>query len=392
MVTQIHTKEETPIPEAMNPEGLSPLLSAHLKREKTTFACQMCGECCSSFNIPLEGEKATILLERDWVKARMKETNRELVKVTKDLYRIPLTKENICAFLGPDKMCLIEGHEGKELKPDQCLRFPFAALQMPDGEIIYETSSACKTIAEKHMPRFLQSVPSANAPKVEHEVLGKRIKRDMLRTIPLDQYFDYIETIRPLFENSDLSVDEALKTVQSHLHQIGKKKKRPTTPRMGMRPFTLSAAWERWLPVLFLVKPYGTLNTWQLATRGEYADPKIFGMPVPLQGHDKILWPEESLNPLMKAFLFQILQRKIMLSFGHNLTGQLVMAVVAYALVKWYSKTLALLEGKTAPDINDLTTAIRMTERYYTGHQPRFLEFFRTFPGTPLMERMLLGG
>jgi hypothetical protein len=52
------------------------------------------------------------------------------------------------------------------------------------------------------------------------------------------------------------------------------------------------------------------------------------------------------------------------------------MAGVAALLVRWYAKALAALQGAQETSEKDVTTAIRLVERYYTGHQPRFFNFF----------------
>src|ERR1043166_7534085 len=98
------------------------------------FECSQCGDCCSSWNIPLEADKARILLDRSWVRERLAATRRALKPMTADLYRISPTDQNMGVFLGEDRRCLVEVREGAALKPKECRRFPFAAVKMPASD------------------------------------------------------------------------------------------------------------------------------------------------------------------------------------------------------------------------------------------------------------------
>ncbi len=347
------------------------------------FTCRMCGECCTSWNIPLEGEKAEVLVKRGWVLDRLRETRRSLEAISKEVWRIPLTRENYCVFLAEDKRCLIEHHEGPELKPQHCKNFPFAAISMPDGSLSYDTSAVCTRISEDGLETFLPMVPNPQMTAIERDTLPKRIRVTRFRTWEASQYLDYIEGMTAVFADPEVSWSSALADARIRLRW-------PDRVISPPAEFCFHPRWERWMPAIFLRKPYNTVSFFAILGEGEYRDTKLFEGSVPLRGHREIVWaPGGEAEVLLKAFLLQLLQRKVLLTFGHSLVSILTMTTVAGFLVRWYARAFALLLGKTGPDRGDVILAIQMVERYYTGHQPRFPEVFRTSPVTGILERVL---
>jgi Fe-S-cluster containining protein len=126
------------------------------------FNCTMCGDCCSSWNISIEAEKAVTLLEKEWVTSRLQQVNRSISKLSNEVYRIPLTAENVCIFLNPNKTCMIQEKEGLLLKPSECQRFPFASVVLPTGQLQHDTSAACKKIAEELLLTFQSILPNSD--------------------------------------------------------------------------------------------------------------------------------------------------------------------------------------------------------------------------------------
>ena len=380
------------------------------------FDCHMCGECCSSWNIPIETEKAKLLLEKPWVQARLKETRRQLTPMTIETYRIPLTDENVCVFLAKDRRCMVEAQEGLALKPHECQRFPFATVRLPDGTDWHETSAACKSISEKLLLAFqpIQPKPEPSKPclstlGMEHDssmdpkrlatdlagaqarlsaslepmaLLPARIPLSGFRSVSATQYGHYQQGLKTIFQ-SELHPEAALVQAAACLRQCVT----PSDPNtrhvegssiepMSNQParcFPKILSWV--LTVYFLRKPYRTLSGVQLLLGLNYPDPRIFGEPISLQTQSRLPWNPQ-LNLHLNAFLFNLLQRKRLLALGSSLATQLAMAGVACLLVQWYARTLAVLGGIDTINQKELATAIRLVERYYTGHQPRFLRWF----------------
>jgi hypothetical protein len=60
-------------------------------------------------------------------------------------------------------------------------------------------------------------------------------------------------------------------------------------------------------------------------------------------------------------------------------------------MVHWHARTLADLSGKLEPDATDVLLAIRLTERYYTGHQPNFISVFTGHGVFSHLHKLVLG-
>jgi Fe-S-cluster containining protein len=372
------------------------------------FHCNMCGECCSSWNIPIEGEKASRLLSRPWVQDRLAETHRTLVQVSDDFYRIPLTDQNVCVFLADDRRCLVETHEGLALKPKECQRFPFATIKMPDGSNRHETSAACKLVSEKLLLAFQPILPKPAETGVEQDSIAAlqqhedaqfdevgylpgRIPIHFFDKLPVARYETvYLAQVQAIFEDSHRHPDELLYQLA---HQCLKHCKKDATHQPAktgrLTNFRISDAAAAWMTILFLRKPYRTLSWMSLLGGRQYHDPRIFGLPIHLKQQRSIPW-NPAHNRLLNAFLYQILHRKRLLASGSSLCALLAMTTVASLLVQWYARTLAWFQE--APEIyeKDVATAIRLVERYYTGHQPRFLQFFTSRCKGWLVAKVLL--
>jgi len=388
------------------------------------FNCHMCGECCSSWNIPVEAEKAERLLEKHWVQARLQETNRQLTRMTPETYRIPLTDENVCVFLAEDKRCLVEAHEGLTLKPHECQRFPFATVRLPDGTDWHETSAACKFISEKLLLAF-QPIQPKPAPAVAERNSGsspsdpltaqelaeadlslsaelepvalfpERIPVAGFRAMGQAQYHAYQQNLRKIFTTPDIDPESALFEAHYLLKTLTAGKEADWA--LESRPNRLKRfcpAMAGLLTTVFLRKPYRTMSWVSLLLGREYPDPRLFGMPVDLSQQRKIGWdhsPQAQLNLRLNAFLFNLLQRRRLVALGSSLSAHLAMAGVACLLVQWYARTIAWMQGSGVPSEQDLSLSIRLVERYYTGHQPRFLAFFTSRWRGDLVAALLFG-
>jgi Fe-S-cluster containining protein len=371
------------------------------------FQCQLCGECCSSWNIPIEAEKAEVLLQKGWVQRRLQETGRPLRRQSADMYRIPLTDENVCVFLGSDRRCLVEVNEGLSLKPHECQRFPFATVKTPDGTTIHDTSAACKSVSEKLLLAFQPIQPrptgpdplgsaTSSLPENQSEAESESSLETRLDSLPEEWLADVqvlpgqvwqslfqkmnwqtLQTLRAewkgWFQSDDYSADEALSLVQASLNA-----QRPKpSPSNSART---SGGWgwrQQALNVYFLRKPYQSFSLVQLLSGGLYHDPRVFGEPLPLKDMGRVRCSSVT-EGLLKAFAYNLLTRNRLLATGGSVQALLAMARVAVGLVRWYARALAVLQQAEEVTPSDVATAIRLVERYYTGHQPRFFVFFQS--------------
>jgi Fe-S-cluster containining protein len=407
------------------------------------FDCGQCGECCSSWSIPIEGPKARHLLRQPWVKERLSRLGRILAPIKAvgeaDLYRIPLTDENICVFLADDKRCLVEVNEGSELKPGECRRFPFATVRLPyeaekrgekterepgekPSQLAYESSAACKHIADKLLLAFTPITPrpdiqkpstakkyqpSASIDEVFDPILNNDILPPLqcpseiwvhgLRKVSWSLSEEWRAGLKSIFQDEALSPAEALWQAYQNLP-----KKRQALPSVTMLASdlakhlplphprlphpTLLPPWKKWLLIIaFLRKPYRTYSAIQLVLGRRYEDPRLFGLPVDLHARRQVRWTSEQ-DTRIKAFLYTLLCRRMPLIRGQSLVALWAMAVCAWILLCWYATTLTSLridspeEETPSETLNvsaeEVSLAIRLTERYYTGHQPNFMAWF----------------
>lgn len=328
----------------------------------------------------METEKAEVLLQKEWVQTRLLETRRELSRHSAAMYRIPLTDENVCVFLGADRRCLIEVHEGLTLKPHECQRFPFATVRLPDGTAIHDTSAACKSISEKLLLAFepIRPKPDPKADQVSDfvvvepppdlEAVGVFPERVWLNPFRKTDWQDYLAqqtNWKSWFQDDSMSASEALNRVKRSLRA-------QTTKPSGAKRNPLL---RNLILLGFLRKPYRSLSLFSLLRGKSYHDPRLFGEALNLKAQGQVVWDIRHEGHL-KAFLYNLLCRKRLLSAGGSVQSLLAMAGIAMMLVQWYARALASLQAQTETTEQDVATAIRLVERYYTGHQPRFFDFF----------------
>lgn len=329
----------------------------------------------------METEKAEVLLERPWVRQRLAETHRELRKQSSEVYRIPLTDENMCVFLGADRRCMIEVNEGLHLKPHECQRFPFATVRMPDGTAVHDSSAACKSIAEKLILAFEPIQPKPKATETLEEggdsvalssplqawledigTFPEKVRPAPFRKgLPWSSYLDYQKQWQSAFVDNEMSLQDCFTQVRQ---QLGIQAIFPANGLTGAF-FTL----------FFLRKPYRTLSWMSLLLNGRYHDPRLFGEALDLKRVGQVGWASEC-DQHLKAFAWNVLSRKRLLSAGGSLQSLVAMAEISVMLVRWYAKALASLQESSRVSEKDVVTAIRLVERYYSGHQPRFFNWF----------------
>jgi Fe-S-cluster containining protein len=355
------------------------------------FNCHLCGDCCSSWSIPIEAEKARILLARDWVQARLAETHRQLEPISDEAYRLPLTDKNLCVFLGADRRCMIEANEGVALKPNDCRRFPFAGVQMPDGRTCHDTSAVCRHVAEQLLAAFQPILPKPETRAADRDVLEgesleafrKKIPLDWRRSIPWQAYEAiWSKWLKAAFEDAETSAEQALFWLKAALTRY------PQTPAKPVG-FKDQILFSDWMTLCFLRKPYGAWSWFNLLRGTQYDDPRVFGLPVVLSELRPVHW-EQGAERQLNAFLFSLLSRRRFLARGGSLASLLAMAAVATLLVRWYVKVLLALEERTIVESKDVALAIRLVERYYTGHQPRFMRLFLNRWRGEMLLRLLL--
>jgi len=333
------------------------------------FTCDGCGECCNRWTIPIDADKVDALLQKPWVRDLLDKHRKQFEPTGDGLYTVPHALGNVCIFLSPEKRCMIECEEGAALKPTECIRYPFATTQDQLENFYFDSSASCKRIAEHLiMDTFLPVVPPVidEVLRSDVEILPEKIRVSPFRKMKTkDVLSEWDVMVRNTLQTPNMNSLEVLGHLENHLFFS-----RPARTRYNHAPW--------WLP-FFLRKPYGMWSLWQILTGQAYHDPSLWGLPVNLRAVAAVVLPPEEEHHI-KSFVHQILTRKRLLTRGASLQSLIALSIIAIHLVHWHAKILAVLNaapnGTDDPitvDKKDISLAIRLVERYYTGHQPRFL-------------------
>jgi hypothetical protein len=314
---------------------------------------------------------------------------------------------------------MVETHEGLPLKPHECQRFPFATVRMPDGTTRHDTSAACKQISEKLLLAFQPILPKPSEPEQpadrdaaksiaelqaheaaqfdDIEEFPAKVFSGLFRKVDVAAYERYLQSLHAIFSDPGQTSESALKQAQALLWRLPDSAELEAQPCRGNQKETFRcsrfrfSSWAvRMAIILFLRKPYRTMTWLSLLAGREYHDPRVFGLPVDLRAREAIPW-DPALDHHVNAFLYNLLNRRLLIARGQSLSAMLAMAAAACLLVRWYATTLASIRGGSLVELSDVTGSIRLVERYYTGHQPRFLQFFNSRWKGWLFERFLLG-
>ncbi|MFN8615155.1 MAG: YkgJ family cysteine cluster protein [Vampirovibrionales bacterium] len=346
------------------------------------FECAQCGLCCTNVSIPIEPEKALALLKKPWVQERLKPLNlsfKPLPHYKSDpRWQIPLTPQRRCLFLGDNQECLIHHFEGETLKPNECLRYPFSTyIHTLHGTSLADVTASCQTIAQELSNPFPnnQWVPSKPLPEHPH---GHDIQPAAWPLTPQQngswqKHQSLIDQLTEEASNPHQSMEHFLQIAASPLPQL---------QSVCLQTFRA----HRWR-LLCLRKPQLLQSVWELIVQQKYKDPMLFGpTTIPLAALP--LWPELTNHSTLKHFVLSLLKRQLPYTQGYDYTTLWWLALSGWVLASFYTQALILCESdpsKPLPSADEalLTLAIRIVERYYTSHQPRFTEWVhrRSRPG-----------
>lgn len=360
------------------------------KGQGVRFSCVGCAGCCGHWTIHQERWKADELQQRDWVIERLKHYGLKLRRVDRQTVQLPLKDDEYCVFLDEDRRCLIELHEGRRLKPDDCKRFPFAVGVRVDGFIVTDASAYCKSISERYSLEFLPVIPDDDTTSLaseDHIPLPERVRVRGCRHWGRVEYDRFLTALHELFKHNASQPWQALKQLQGRLAGRDLGDPVPRTPALdGPRP-----AAERWLTWLFLRKPFGYYGLWRLLVHNELTDRAMLPRPVRLRAVESVTWPA-GVNPWLAAYAHNVMQRQLLFAKGtaYSLNHLLSLACVGSLLVRFYAKAFAWLDSRPLVEPADVTQAVRLVERYYTGHRPLFLSMIRNLPGGGVLHRLVL--
>ena len=374
---------------------------------KPSFSCSGCGNCCSTWQIAIDKPRAEALLVLPWVQKRLQSLALAFEPLLNWGYYLPLTPDQRCVFWEETIGCLIHKELGAAAKPLDCQRFPFASftLETLGNTTFTDGSFACSEMVNTHLLQWEVPAPSeveitgleaaSQAPQAVSPFYPKGVDWcpsvarwsypfKWVKPMPWAVLDHRLSLIKPAFQDEAISVWCALAlafTVMMSPFQTAWNKddllacvlrfNRQKSKGHGF----LGMLFHRWVLAKFLRMPYGMFDVVRFIFKGRYADDNVLGVASEVSVNQVLgLPPSEHLQ--VKAFLFQVLNRRLPLGYGGAWVELWLQAGVAWFLVQWYGRVFAVLGGQEAVDEASVKSAIRLVERYYTAHQPRFLSQF----------------
>jgi Putative zinc- or iron-chelating domain len=375
--------------------------------ETETFACSECGNCCSTWQVAIDKPRANALFALPWVEERLHALGLAFEPLLDWGYYLPLKPDQMCVFWEQNEGCLIHKNVGATAKPLDCQRFPFASFtpETTANTTFTDVSFACSEMVNTHLlqwetptPSLVESVgleavtqsPQSVSPFYPKGVVWQPSVAiwswpfKWFKPLPWAVLDHRLTLMKPAFQDDSISVWGALAlafTVMcspiykvwyaEQLLAFSLQFKRRERPRQSV----LWQLFQRWVLAKFVRMPYGMFDVVRFVFRGRYADDKVLGLAseVPVGA---VLGLPSSESRYVKAFLFQVLNRRLPLGYGGAWVELWLQACVAWFLVQWYGRILAVMGGQSVVDEPSVKSAIRLVERYYTAHQPRFLSKF----------------
>ena len=372
----------------------------------TVFACSGCGNCCSTWQVSIDKIRAEALLALPWVQTLLTKHKVAFEPLLNWGYYLPLQHNQMCVFWEEHQGCLIHTKLGAAAKPLDCQRFPFASFSPSTTSTFVDASFACSEMVNIHLTQWQTPTPSpveitgltacSQTPESVSPFYPKGVAWQPVvarwsfpfkwhHPIAWEQCHTRLEQLKPAFQDATLPVWHSLALAW---HVMMSPPHTTWQPEMLVswllqyqhRSSKPLATWiqqimHRWVLAKFLRMPYGMFNVGQFLMNNHYADEKIFGTGVSVALTQVLALPTSE-SGLIKAFLFQLLNRRLPLGYGGAWAEQWLQACVAWFLIQWYARTLAVLNNHTIVEATHVKAAIRLVERFYTAHQPRFLAKF----------------
>jgi hypothetical protein len=371
-----------------------------------TFACSGCGNCCSTWQVSIDKPRAEALLALPWVQTLLATHGVAFEPLLNWGYYLPLQNNQMCVFWEAHTGCLIHTRLGATAKPLDCQRFPFASFTPPNANTFVDASFACSEMVNTHLLQWQTPAPStiettgltacSQTPEAVSPFYPKGVQWQSavarwsfpfkrLQPIPWNVFHTRLEQLKPAFQDTTLPLWTSLALAWRMVISPPNQQWLPETIvswllRYQHKPSSVPPTWvqqlvHRWVLVKFLRMPYGMFDVGRFLLQNHYADEKIFGAAISLPLTQVLALPISE-SPIIKAFLFQMLNRRLPLGYGGAWAEQWLQACVAWFLIQWYARALAWLNAHTTVEDTHIKAAIRLVERFYTAHQPRFLAKF----------------
>ncbi len=348
-------------------------------------------------------------------------------------YILPLKPNRTCVFWEDGTGCLLHTHEGPEAKPLDCRRFPFAAVRgAEEAPLQVDASAACSTVARHFLSQGLTPTPAGleaqalseslaepNRVSVAYPGTPQRLPTHVPRhsqgsgwlqwllwlwlkpslPVPWGVHQQRLQALAPCFLSED-SVGEAAEalTVWGALRLAfavlatavddDPLEAAAWAQRWAGAALNQGAphpAWVLWVQAKFLRQPHGCFGLLHWLCHRTLLDAPLLG-PQPVKY--ATLRRYTVLGPVFertqKAFAWHLLRRQVPLAYGAGWLNLWLQAAVALCLLEVYARWATVeeqqidVEGPSFPSapvaVSDSAAqlAVRIVERYYSAHQPRF--------------------
>jgi Fe-S-cluster containining protein len=361
-------------------------------KNNALFCCLQCGECCGAWNLPIEKDLFERLIKNEWIQARLKETDTAFQDIDGDIY-LPKVK-GICVFHNPqNKLCEIHQYLGEELKPIECQRSPFAFAKDKEGRLYIDTSFYCKAIVEGQQIQqnfelnetFLKKFDVFEFPDQILLTPGVLIPyQDLLalRSFICDYIYDSCID-KPLadWHETFLLIYKSLTEVEKQLKVSSQKSPPLEILKEKLAPSYLIKLYKEkhsLLEALFLRKQRIFPDSIKIYCKKGVLKEPIISEELNLEKISKLKYPpDKTINHALLRYTLNIISRNILYAHGHSFKGIYTAAYLAYVLANWYARALTCVDQCEEVDLFHQLLAIRITERYYIGHNVKFMELFR---------------
>lgn len=353
------------------------------------FTCLECGECCTAWNLPVEEKLYEKIIELNWVKELLKKQQQDF-KITPTNIYLP-KKEKICVFLASNKnLCLLQQNNGIDYKPLECQRFPFAFARDKNGEIYFDTSFFCKAIIKNEGEIISESLKKECLNNFDFFEFPEHIFLSFDKMVTIDEFQDIRKQINKyLFEHCISTNIENWPEFFLNTHNYIEK----FSPKSDIESQKIKKSnyKNKLLTSIFLRKNNIAPDFFKILLGiGRLKEP-IIAEPINLSQLNDIKVPDEQeIKELLLRYLLDITQRNILHAHKHTFAGIILISLFAYHFTLWYSRALARVQSKNEVELFHLELAIRIMERYYIGHNVRFLENFRSKPKQYLIKLLVL--
>lgn len=194
------------------------------------FKCQMCGECCRGWKIPIDDATMkyyqelaendhdfSILLSESLKKAKSggayiqlkHRVKHELLESGEKEQENVTIERNVCPFLDDDKLCFIQKKFGLEALSDTCKKFPRIVFLTERGlemGLTYACAAAAQTLKDKNTIQFYHNPEGFTYPPLKggYDKIGDFLGR---RNAGKTAYFEVEEMLIGIMQHRGLSLD-----------------------------------------------------------------------------------------------------------------------------------------------------------------------------------------